>query len=106
MSRFNRFMEAHFAGCRLLAKARDNCRNRDVSIYQVPGEFETVGVSDGTDCWMAPVAADPFSVSVKRILDDLREGKSPAPVISTKRTRVRVDAPQDEQPKERTRVRL
>lgn len=85
MARFNEYFKNHWDGCRLLAEARDNHRNRDVRIFMVPGEFDIVGVSDGTDAWVAPVAIDPFSVSVKRILEDIRAGKDPRAVIARKR---------------------
>lgn len=94
--KYNRYFESQFAGCLLLAKAFDPHRNREVELRMLPGEFEVVGVSDGTDCWIAPVSGDPFSVSVKRILDGIREGKMPA----QQRTRVRVmvgDAPKTDQ---------
>ena len=92
MARFNEYFKNHWEGCRLLAEARDNHRNRDVRIYMVPGEFDIVGVSDGTDAWVAPVAIDPFSVSVKRILEDIRAGKDPRAVIAPKRRRIAQEA--------------
>ena len=79
MSRYNHHFANHFSGCLLLAHAHDPYRNRDVQLRQLPGEFDVVGVTDGTDAWIAPVAGDPFSVSVKRILEDLRAGKMPNP---------------------------
>lgn len=94
MARFNEYFKNHWEGCRLLAEARDNHRNRDVRIYMVPGEFDIVGVSDGTDAWVAPVAIDPFSVSVKRILEDIREGKDPRAVIAPKRRRINITEPE------------
>jgi hypothetical protein len=81
MNRFNQYMNNGFSGCRLLAYARDNCRHRDVRIYQVPGFVEEVGVTDGTDSWIAPVIADPFSVNIRQIMRDLFDGKPiPAPI--------------------------
>jgi hypothetical protein len=62
----------------------------------LPGEFEIVGVSDGTDAWIAPVSGDPFSVSVKRILEDIRSGKMPAQ--QRQRTRVLVGVAEDAPP--------
>lgn len=70
----------HFGSCVLLAKTRDEYRKRDVRVYALPGEFDYVGVADGTDAWVAPVVADPFSCNIKRILEDYRNGK--APVVS------------------------
>lgn len=105
MSRFNRFMENHFAGCRLIAKAYDHCRSRDVSLFAIPGEFQVVGVSDGTDCWMAPVIADPFSVRVQSLLDMLREGK-PLPAIGKARQRVLIAPEAPSQPARKERVRV
>jgi hypothetical protein len=79
---YRNFINSHFDGCRLLANAYDEHRNRAVRIFMMPGQFDVVGVSDGTDSWVAPVIADPFSVSVKRILDDIQAGKDP--VVETK----------------------
>lgn len=77
MSRFNRLFASGFAGCRLLANAHDNARNRDVRLYQVPGEFDYIGVTDGHESWIAPAVASVFSVNVRRMLDDIQAGKVP-----------------------------
>lgn len=62
MGKFTAFMNSHFAssGCRLIARAHDKCRNRNVSIYALPGYWDCVGVSDGTDAWIAPASAGLF----------------------------------------------
>ncbi len=96
MSKYNHHFKSHFAGCLKLADAYDPHRNRQVELRMLPGEFDVVGVTDGTDAWIAPVSGDPFSVSVKRILEDLRNGKMPAQ--SRQRTRVVIEAPQDAPP--------
>lgn len=85
MAKFNRYMESHFAGCRQLAKTRDVFRERDVQVFMIPGDFEMVGVTDGTDAWVAPVIADPFRVNVARILRDIRDGKDPVLEVSQRR---------------------
>lgn len=111
-NRFNTYMTSHFSGCRLLANAVDPYRNSQVKLYALPGEFDLVGVTDGTDAWMAPVSGDPFSVSVKRIMSDIREGKEVASpgrqrqrvVIAQPRTRVTTE--QQPQRKERVRVQV
>lgn len=75
-----------FAGCLLLAHARDNCRNRDVRLYLLPEGDDCVGVADGTDAWIAPVSAAVFSVNVERLIADIRAGKGlPAPRRPTPR---------------------
>lgn len=79
MTRFNSYFASGFAGCRLLAEAFDHCRNRQVKIYQVPGEFDFVGISDGHETWIAPAVASVFSVNVRQILDDIKAGKVPQP---------------------------
>jgi len=104
VSKYNRFLESQFSGCRLLAHAVDNCRNRQVRVYALPGEFSIVGVSDGVDAWLAPVIADPFSVNVGRLLDRLRAGEDiKVEPLPSKRPRILVQVPT--QPKERVRVR-
>lgn len=75
--RFNEHLRSHFGSCRRLAKARDEHRNRDVTLFLIPGEFDIVGVSDGVDAWVSPVAINPFSVNVSRILRDIQEGREP-----------------------------
>lgn len=71
---FKHHINSHFSGCVCLAQTRDECRDRTVHVYALPGEFDLVGVSDGTDAWVAPVVADPFSVNVKRLLEDHAKG--------------------------------
>jgi hypothetical protein len=80
MTRFNHYFANHFSACRLLAEAYDHCRNRDVRIYLVPGEMEFVGVTDGIDCWIAPVRAELFSVNIQRIIQDIHAGLDPSPM--------------------------
>ena len=75
MASFNHYFANHFSSCRLLAKAYDHCRLRDVKIYQVPGHIEFVGVTDGTDCWIAPVSAELFTLNILQLMRDLSDGK-------------------------------
>lgn len=75
MSRYNRYFENHFSGCVFLAAAFDPYRDRKVELRAIPGQFDIVGVTDGTDCWIAPVIANPFSVNVAKLMQNLREGK-------------------------------
>lgn len=75
MGRFNQYMNNHFRGCTLLAEAYDNCRHRDVKLHAMPGQLECVGVSDGTDAWIAPVSASLFSVNIERQMQDMNAGK-------------------------------
>lgn len=74
MSRFNKFMDSHFSNCRLLACAYDHCRNRNVTVHQIPGEVECVGVSDGVDAWIAPTIANPFSFDLIKLFKDIADG--------------------------------
>lgn len=82
----------HWAGCRLLAETRDHCRNRPVKLYAIPGEFEHVGVTDGTDSWVAPAVAQVFGVDVRNLLGKLRAGEDVKPVVFAARTRIRAAA--------------
>ena len=46
-------------------------------IFALPGEFDTVGISDGTDAWIAPVIAEPFAgqgIKVGQLLQQIRDG--------------------------------
>ena len=74
MSRFNSFMNGHFAGCTLIAESFDHCRNRTVKVFMLPGETEAVGVSDGTDAWIAPVIANPFSFDLIELFKKFADG--------------------------------
>lgn len=71
---FNQYFNSRFAGCRTLAHAFDQHRNRDVTIYQIPGRLDCVGVSDGVDRWIAPVVANIFSVDIEQLFRDLQSG--------------------------------
>lgn len=97
MADWKRYINSGFTGCLLLAYARDHVRIRDVRIWKIPGEVDDVGISDGTDAWIAPVSADCFSVNVKRLLDDLAAGKplaKPVPLVANGRRRlIEEDAP-------------
>lgn len=105
MSRFNQYFTTHFAGCRLLAKTRDVYRNRDVSVFLIPTEIEYVGVSDGVDCWIAPTAANPFQIDIRKVIGDVVAGVD-RPVAVAPRQRIKIDAPEAHQIKERARVRI
>lgn len=100
MSRFNHYMNSHFSGCRLLARARDECRNRNVSLYQVPGYWDCVGVSDGTDSWIAPASAAPFfktaTGDVADILRRLQAGEPLPEPPEAPRPRQRVKLEEEE----------
>jgi len=74
MANFKHYFDSRFAGCRLIAKAYDQHRNRDVSIYLLPGMVDVVGVSDGVDRWVAPVAPELFSVNIQQVLRDIHSG--------------------------------
>jgi hypothetical protein len=76
MANFAHYFNSRFAGCQCLAHAFDQHRNRDVKIYQIPGVVDCVGVSDGVDRWIAPVAPELFSVNIQKLLRDLQEGVS------------------------------
>lgn len=75
MASFKHYFNSRFAGCRLLAEAFDQHRNRNVSIYQIPGHIDVVGVSDTIDRWIAPVAPELFSVNIYQLMRDLHDGK-------------------------------
>lgn len=91
-------MNSHFSGCRLLARARDTSRNRDVSLHQIPGHWDVVGVSDGVDAWIAPCAAGPFfKTATGNVVDIMRRLQAGEPVAEVpdapraKRARVQMD---------------
>ena len=67
----------HFGSCPDLAKAYDPYRERDVELRYMADQPEFIGVTDGTDCWVAPIAGDPFRVNIVRLVADHRAGKLP-----------------------------
>lgn len=91
MANYKTYINSHFSACRLIAYARDNCRDRDVRLYLLPGHDDVVGVSDGVDAWIAPAVADIMSVNVRRLVDDIRAGRpvpKPEPPSALKRRRL------------------
>lgn len=77
MSKFNTYFANDFAACKLLATTHDPHRNRNVRLFLVPGEENCVGVTDGVDKWIAPVAGDPFGINIRQVIHDVRSGKPP-----------------------------
>lgn len=84
MASWKPYIEQHFSSCKHIASSYDHCRQRDVKIFLVPGEFTHVGVSDGTDAWIAPVAADPFSVNIRTVISSVIDGTFKAPAVKGK----------------------
>lgn len=109
--RFNQYMNAHFrqSECRLIARAHDNSRNRDVCLYALPGHFDLIGVSDGVDAWIAPAVPGPFygnaTADCADILRRLKAGEA-IPDVRATRTRVRLEDDPTPQPRSRNRVRI
>ena len=93
MANWKHYISNGYAGCKLLAYAHDHCRDRDVRIYLIPGQYEAVGISDGVDSWIAPVAPDLFSVDVQKLIKALQAGEDiPKPVPPAARIkRVKLD---------------
>lgn len=94
--RFNEYLSSHFRSCRLLAEGHDPHRGRDVTLHQIPGTFDVVGVFDGVDAWVAPVLINPFGANVQALLRRIQDGEQVAPVLRArtadqqKRQRVRL----------------
>lgn len=109
--RFNSYLNGHFKSCRLLATARDTHRERDVRVYQIPGEFEIVGVCDGVDAWIAPVTAGVYFRTAEGDLVEtmrrLRAGEPIGPVVEMKAKpkRERLEDDISERPARRQRER-
>jgi hypothetical protein len=74
-TRFNDYLTSHFRSCRLISKAYDEHRKRNVGLHLIPGHWDVIGVTDEHESWIAPVNASCFGVNVQRLLDDFREGK-------------------------------
>jgi hypothetical protein len=68
------YFNSRFSACRVLAYAYDQHRERDVTIYQIPGKVDVVGVSDTVDRWIAPVAPELFSINIQQLFRDMQSG--------------------------------
>lgn len=75
MANYALYFNNNFSACRLLAYAYDQHRNREVRVFQIPGEVETVGVTDGVDKWIAPTIANPFNVDVQGLIKRIMSGE-------------------------------
>lgn len=75
MAGYKNHIGSKFGSCRLVAHAHDPHRNRPVKLYHIPGDFECVGIDDGTDCFVSPISIDPFASGIARIFADIRAGK-------------------------------
>lgn len=109
MANYKTYMNSDFAACRLVGRGYDPHRQRDVRLYQIPGEVEVVGVSDGTDRWIAPLAS-PFLTVLHDALRAERAG-DPHPTFPLTLTQRPDAAPvgrrrlaQDDEPVIRRRV--
>lgn len=108
--RYNRHLCEHFKNCRLLKIGHDPHRNRRVEIRFIPGEFEVVGMTDGVEAWVAPLATG-FLEDVRKMLAELQKtGKFPEAVVEPEkrrkeRVRIQLDEPEVLPPK-RERVRI
>lgn len=101
MNRFNSYMTSHFGACRLLAESYDLFRKRPVRIFLIPGEFEVVGVTDGTDAWIAPVSPQCFRVDVADLVKRVRAGEAVEVSRGSVGRRVLLNDEAQEQPKRR-----
>lgn len=115
MGKFTTFINSHFqgSGCRLIARAYDKCRDRRVTLHAIPGYYDCVGVTDGTDAWIAPAVTGPFmetsTGNCAEIMRCLQAGEALPPVPdwpdSPKRSRVALDD-DDTPPRAPTRSRI
>lgn len=114
MNRFNTYMNTHFraSGCRLIARAVDKCRERRVEIFAMPGHYDVVGVTDGTDAWVAPASAGLFfhtaTGDCSDIMRRLQAGEElpPVPDFPTKRARVSLEDDEPAPRPKRSRVQV
>jgi hypothetical protein len=102
VANFKHYFNNNFAGCRLIAHARDEHRNRDVRLYLIPGHLDAVGVTDGVDKWVAPSSVNVFSVDLAGTMRRISAGEhvdlplnkpqaQPVAQVRTRRTLVASD---------------
>lgn len=95
--KFNHLMNSHFqaSGCRLLGEGFDVHRERQVRIYALPGYTDVIGLTDGTDAWIAPaIVGTYFGVDLNEQVRRLQAGQpllEPGARSTPKRKRVVLD---------------
>ena len=99
MNRWNSQINSHFSGCPVIATAYDPYRERQVTLHALPGQFDIVGITDGTDAWIAPSNIHPFSVNIPKLLETFKKGEHLHP-------RVKVIVGVSPQPTTTTRTRI
>ncbi len=104
MSRFNTYFNSDFSGCKLIAETHDPYRDRPIRVFWIPGEDSFVGVSDGTDRWIAPVAGDPFGINIRQVMADVRAGKSHYRPPASGRKRLLIDDQSEPEGKPRRKL--
>ncbi len=96
MNRFNQYLNSGFASCRLIARAYDSGRQREIRMYMMPGYADNVGLTDGIDSWVCPtnVLIPPHGVPISKLVADTHAGLNPpvwgtgAPVARRQRTQL------------------
>lgn len=75
-TRFNEHMRSHFRDCRLIHEGFDPNRQREARYFALPGEFDLIGYSDGTDSFMIPAKNNPFlATQIHRALASILAGE-------------------------------
>jgi hypothetical protein len=105
MAAWKNYLNSHFSGCRKVAEGFDPHRQREIKVYAIPGEFDCVGQSDGTDAFIVPLST-PFMSNVAKAMKALLAGEDIGVVqlehkkpegFKSPRKRVVVGAPQQQQ---------
>lgn len=109
---WNYHLNHHFGSCRLLATGYDPHMKSEVRYYLLPGDFDNIGVTDGTNSHVVPITT--ISPSINRLqglIDEVRQGGNPAVKAfdkpgGQKRHTVDLDAVEEFRPRAIKRSRL
>lgn len=91
MRAYKEHLNNKFEFCRRIGEAEDLHRHRHVTLFYIPGDYEYVGVFDTVDAWIAPVSANPFSLNIARIMEDIKNGKEPTYQPTIRRRSITAD---------------
>lgn len=102
MNRFNEMMVSHFKGYECVYEMNDTNRQRTLRVFNV-GHPEVVGLSDGTDAWMASASG---ALNGRLYQTMLANTTGVGPRAKTNRTDASTDATEAQERFPRRRVTL
>lgn len=94
MNNYNGMINSHFAGKQQISSMEDTGRKRIIRIFYLDSE-EVVGLSDGTDAWVADPNGCCHDLKLPSLLQKVKDGtfqfRDASPSQGMKRKRVMVE---------------